>query len=426
MIDVSLAPFLVPAVFLFLLLAGAPIAVVLGFTGLSGLLLFGDPVRIASTAVGRSISQAGLLAIPYYVLAGVLLEKSGIARALLRFFMALIGHFRGGIVVMTGGTSIVFGGISGSGPADVAALSLVFVPPMEERGYSRAFGAALCAAGGSLGLILPPSAGYILYALITQRASIVDLFIGGIVPGLLMATGFVVAGLIAASRSDIRKDPRSTMREIVAAAPGALAGIGAPALILGGIYGGIFTVTEAAGIAVLYAAIVGGAVFRELKWPDLVEIAIRTGVATGVIFFIVAAASIFARLVSISGWAVAFSNWLSGFATTPLAFVLMAALIVFICGFFIDGISMYFILVPLMLPGIDAFGIDPVYFGIVVTMAVAIGLITPPLGLDLYAAAGVIDVSIESMARAAIPLVIGAMIATLLVIFFPVLTQVFL
>jgi C4-dicarboxylate transporter, DctM subunit len=191
LIDPALAPFVVVGVFLALLLIGTPIAVVLGLTGLAGLVVLGDPPRIGATAVGRSVSQLGLLAIPFYVLAGVLLERSGIARALLRFINALIGHVRGSLVVTAGGTSVVFGGISGSGPADVAALSLVFVPPMEERGYKREFGAALCAAGGSLGLIIPPSAGYILYALITQQASIVDLFVAGILPGLIMTLAFM-------------------------------------------------------------------------------------------------------------------------------------------------------------------------------------------------------------------------------------------
>lgn len=405
--------------------SGAPVAASIGITSLLAFVLLGEDLSLVGSLVANSLGGDALIAVPLYILAGILLARSGVAQALLDFLLMLMGNVRGGMVPITGGASVVFGGMSGSGPADTAALSEIFVEPMHRRGYPRSFAASLCAAGGTLGLVIPPSTGYILYSLISERASIADLFIAGIVPGLVLAFFLVVSGLIAGRRFDKGSSAEPSVeggRAFAGVVAKAIVGMGGPVIILGGIYSGTTTVTEAATVAVVYALFVGVVIFRELTLKSIIISLRDAGIASGVVLIIVAASSILSWVVSVTGWAREFSEALSKLAPTATLFVIVSALIFLVCGVILDGISMYFIMVPLMMPAVDSFGIDPIYFGVVVTMSIAIGLITPPMGLDLFAAASVTGVPFGQLARWSVVFVAGSMTALAFVIAFPMLS----
>lgn len=412
----------VPLVLVMLSFAGSPVAINMGVAGFIGIWMLGEPTSLTGTILVESVNQAGLTSIPFYLLMGILLERTGMGAALVRFMLAVVGRFRGSMIVILGGSSVLFGGMSGSGPADAGALSSIFGRPMEERGYDRPFVAAMCAAGGTLGLVLPPSAGYILYAIIAGNTSIPDLFKAGIIPGLLLAVGFVISGLLTgmpAKTPQAAGPPPRRLREALVSLPGAAVGLGAPAVVLGGIYTGTFTVTEAAGIGAAYAIVAGIVLFRAFGWRDWIDTAIATAIASGVVFLIVAGAGVLRWLVTVQGWAVSFSETLTSRVHSPTLFLIAAAVIVLICGTVIDGIAMYFLLVPLFLPGVLEFGIDPVVFGVVFTVAVSIGLITPPLGIDIFAASSILNVPPELIIKRIYGPVLAGVVVLAIVIFVP-------
>ena len=418
----------VVACFVVTVAAGIPIAFTIGIASVAGFLAAGENLAQIGSLMVKAMDHELIIAIPFYVMAGLLLAKSEIITPLLELCMVLLRRVRGGMVGVAGISSIVFGGMTGSGPAEAASLAAILSPPMEKQGYPRAFTASLAAAGGTLGLVLPPSGGYILYALITGDVAISDLFIAGILPGLLLAALYTGAALITGLRYEERTLDASVpaSASILRLLPGALLGLASPVVILGGIYLGITTVTEAAAIAVFYALAVGVFVYRSISLTDIYHVLVQTGIATGVIMLVLGASSIFAWLVSTSGWALSVSDAMSGIAPSPTAYLILIALIFLAAGTILDGISMYFILIPLLAPGAIALGVDPVHLGIVITIAVSIGLITPPLGLDLFAAASVVGVRFEDMVRTVIPLVIASLLGLAIVIAFPGLARVLL
>lgn len=411
--------------FVFAVVVGTPIAFALGIASIAGFFAAGEQISQIASLIIRAMDQELIIAIPFYVLAGLLLARSNILNPLLDLCMVVLRRVRGGMIVVSGFSSVMFGGMTGSGPAEAASLAAILSGPMKKRGYPRHFTASLAAAGGTLGLIIPPSGGYILYALITRDVSISSLFIAGILPGLLLAFLYTATALIVGIRHESRIDPTPVSAgEVLGLLPGALLGLISPVVVLGGIYLGLTTVTEAAAIAVAYVLLVGLFIRRSLNMRDVYEVSVQTGIATGVIMLVLGSAAIFSWLVSISGWARDVSDIALSIAQTPQMYVVLVALIFLIAGVFLDGVSMYFILVPLLAPGAIALGVDPIYLGIVITVSLAIGLITPPLGLDLFAAASTVGVSFESIARAVIPLVLASLIGLGIIILFPAISLV--
>lgn len=415
-------------VFLLAALAGVPVAFSIGIASVVGFVIIGEDLGQVGSLVLSGMDHELLLAIPFYVLAGMLLARSGVINPLLEIFALTLGRFRGGMVAVTGASSVTFGGMTGSGPAEAAALSSIYGPPMEKAGYPRPFIGALCATGGTLGLVIPPSGGYIVYALVAGNVSISDLFIAGIVPGLLLTVCYVTVGVAVGRKYETSRQASTPLawRSLVRLIPGAMLGLAAPVIILGGIYTGLTTVTESAFVAVVFALIVGLLVLRSMTLKDVAEVVAEAGVITGTIIMILAASSILSWVVSVTGWARDASGWLVDVAGGPTIFILLTALLFIVAGLFLDGNSLLFVLLPLVLPAASQLGVDPVHFAVVVVMSISIGLLTPPVGLDLFAAASVLNVSFESISRAVIPLVGAAAGSLILVILFPGLTHVLL
>ncbi|MEQ9815443.1 MAG: TRAP transporter large permease [Azospirillaceae bacterium] len=400
---------------------GTPIAFAIGIASVAGFVAIDEPLSQIGSLIIRAMDQELIIAIPFYVLAGLLLAHSRILNPLMDLCMVLLRRVRGGMIGVDGISSVMFGGMTGSGPAEAASLAAILSGPMEKQGYPRRFTASMAAAGGTLGLIIPPSGGYILYALITRDVSISGLFIAGILPGLLLAFLYTAAAYLSGVRYEKREARAQTPSrgEVLRLLPGAFLGAISPVVVLGGIYFGLTTVTEAAAVAVGYALLVGTVVYRSIGLRDIYRVMVQTGIATGVIMLVLGSAAIFSWLVSVSGWAHDVSDLVVGFAETPTMYVVLVAVIFLVAGTVLDGVSMYFILVPLLAPGAAALGIDPIYLGIVITVALAIGLITPPLGLDLFAAASTVGVSFEEIARAVLPLVLASLIGLAIIIAVP-------
>ena len=413
---------------LFVLLAvfiaiNVPVAIALGASAvLAGAMIEGN-VDFVGAVLFSSLQKIELLAIPFFILAGNVFDRSGIMRRLFSFVDALVGRVRGKVGIVTSGVSVILGGLSGSGPADTAALGSTVGPILRERGYSGGLAGALVSAGGALGLVMPPSIAFILYAVAVPGVSIGEMFIAGLLPGLLLGVLIALCVWMIAVRQGIDAPSVGTsMREVARTGRRAVLGLGAPLVVVGGIYLGVFTPTEAAGVAVFYGLAVGLLVYGEIGFRDLAGIARRTMIDTATVFFIVAGASLFSWVVTLDGQVV---GWVLDFAAAVDAqwqvFVL-AGLVLLLAGLFIDGASIYLVIVPLLIPAVRIQEIDLTWFGVFVAVAVAIGQFTPPVGVNLFVAARVLDTRIQGILRNILPFVLVSLVALLLIYLFPALS----
>ena len=405
--------------FAILILVGAPIAIGLVGASLVAMLQFDISISMMPYNIYSSIAKFLLLAIPFFVLAGNIMEKVGISQKLIDLAKVLVGHRRGGMAIVCVGVSCFFAAISGSGPATVAALGLIVIPAMIKSGYNEGTSAALMATAGSIGLIIPPSISYILYSSITG-VSTGKLFIAGFIPGILMGTALVIATMIVSSKQKLTVMPRASNRDMWIAFKDAFWGLMMPVIILGGIYGGIFTATEAAAVSAVYGLIVGVFVYRTLTFKSFYEILAKSARQTGAILLTVAMASLFSYVVTVGGIADrAITSLTNISAGNPVIFLLIANVVLLIAGCFVDGNSGFYIFTPLLYPVARSLGYDPIAFGIVMTMNLAIGLVTPPVGLNLYVASGVSGVSLSDTIRHVWPFVIASTLVLLIVTYFP-------
>lgn len=405
-----------------LLLINVPIAVSLGIAAVATIWIFGlAPLNLVPSLAYATVSKFTLLAVPFFITAGFLMEKSGIAYRLVHFAELLVGKLSGGLAYVTVVVSIFFAGISGSGTADTAALSAILQPSMERAGYRKEFSAALMAAGGGIGIIIPPSITYVLYGAISG-ASIGKLFIAGIVPGIMIGLALAVVSFFEARRSEIVTVSRGSLREVMVATRRASWGLAAPFIILGGIYSGLFTPTEAAGIVVVYAVIVGTLIYRELKPSALVNVFSEAALVTGMALTIVIGASLFSWVVTRLGLSARVAELVTSITTNPLLVVTLLLLILLIVGMVLDAVSITFVFIPIFLPLLQTAGIDLVWFGVLFTVVMAIGQITPPMGVNLFIAAGIANARFAGVARAAVPMVGGQFVVLILLVLIPALT----
>lgn len=433
------------AIFLILVFIGFPIAISLALSSIIMLIaLYGfSGIEIIADIMYTSVAKFTLLAIPFFILTGVIMEHSGISDKLINLADKLVGHLKGGIVLITALVGIFFAAISGSGPATVAAIGGILIPALMKNGYSRETSGSLVASTGAIGIIIPPSIAFIVFAVVAGEqlpVSIGRLFIAGIIPGILFGTALVLATFYVRWRNDQRmvkehvqngeietevkheRKQRASIKEILKAFIDAIWGILVPVIILGGIYGGYFTPTEAAVVSVFYGLFVGVFIYRTINFKKLYNIMIDAGLQTAVVMFIVSSASVFAHIITSERYAEAASNMLLGISENPVIVLLLINFILLIAGAFIDAISAFYIFVPILAPVIIYFDIDPLVFGVFMTVNLAIGLFTPPVGLNLYVASGISGASLASMSRAIIPFVIASIIVLLLITYVPVLT----
>ncbi len=410
--------------FVFLIL-GIPIGICLGLSSICAILYSGTSLTIVATNMYSGISKFLLLAIPFFVLSGNIMAKAGISKRLIRFVDTCVGHKKGGIAIVCVIVACFFGAISGSGPATVAALGMVLIPAMIERGgFSAPFSTALMATSSSIAIVIPPSIAFVVYASITG-VSIADMFTAGIVPGILMGVALVIVVLLEAKKHNIQPtQKKATAKERWDAFKDAFWGFLMPVIILGGIYGSIFTPTEAAAVSVVYGLFVGIFIYKEIKLEDLWDLMVDSAKTTGGIMLIVASASLFSFVCTKFGIAQAASDLLGSVAHNQFVFLLIVNIIFLIAGCFIDANSAMYIFIPIMLPVCKALGYDLVAFGIVATVNLAIGQVTPPVGVNLFVAISVklkkgMEVTIQQISKAVMPMIAASVAVLLLITYVP-------
>ena len=412
--------------FFVFLIMGVPIAICLGLSSVCAILYSGTSLTIVATNMYAGISKFLLLAIPFFVLSGNIMAKAGISKRLVKFVDTCVGHRRGGIAIVCVIVACFFGAISGSGPATVAALGAVLVPAMVERGgFSAPFSTALMATSSSIAIVIPPSIAFVVYASITG-VSIADMFMAGIVPGILMGVALVIVVMVEARRKGIQPaQKKATARERWDAFKDAFWGFLMPIIILGGIYGGVFTPTEAAAVSVVYGLFVGMVIYREVKLKDLFDLCVDSAKTTGGIMLIVACASLFSYVSTKFGIADAASQLLGSIAHNQFTFLLIVNIIFLIAGCFIDANSAMYIFIPVMLPVCKALGYDVVAFGVMATVNLAIGQVTPPVGVNLFVAIGIkikkgMEVTLQEISKAVMPMLAACIAVLLVVTYIPV------
>ncbi len=401
--------------FVILLILNVPIAIGLGVSSIAALLVSDLGFSMIPSNVYAATSKFALLAVPYFILAGNIMEKTGISAKLIRFAQSLVGHKRCGLALVCIIVSCFFAAISGSGPATVAALGLVIIPAMVEHGYRRNFSCSLMATSGAIGIIIPPSIVFVIFGCISG-VSIGKLFIGGIIPGLVVGISLAIASLIATRKDALIKLPKATGKQRWDAFKDAFWGLLMPVIILGGIYGGIFTPTESAAVSAIYGLIVGLFIYRSIRIRDLYRILVDSLSQTAVVMFIMATACLFSWVMTVEGIATQAGEILTALSGgSQIKFLLILNILLLLAGCVLDGSSALYIFAPIFVPVGLQLGIDPVHLGVVATVNLAIGLVTPPVGVNLYVACGIGGISIKEMVKGMAPFLIASFVALLLI-----------
>ncbi|MBU2960357.1 TRAP transporter large permease [Citreicella sp. C3M06] len=417
-----------------LLLIRVPVAFSLGISAMYAMWQMGFGLDMVGDLISSGITKFSLLAIPFFILAGMLMGTAGLADRMVRFFRILIGSLPGGMGVVGVVVSLFWGAVSGSGPASVAAIGPMIMRGMVEDGYSRAYAAALVCTGAALSIVIPPSIGLVVYGVIAE-VSIGKLFIAAILPGLVMGV-MMLATLPFARRGAPEAQGRLAARNArelaLSDAPwiaqlwqsfrDAFWGLLTPVVILGGIYVGIFTPTEAAVVAAVYAIVLGFA-YRTLTLSSLMIAVQDAARASAVVMMVVTFASLFGWVVTVDDVVGKYSEALLSFSHAPFLVLMVMALVLLVAGMFMDAITIMFICLPIFLPVVHEMGWDPVWFGIFLSITLAIGLFTPPVGINLFVAANITGLTLERIAGAALPFLLTAIIGIAVVGAWPGLTQ---
>jgi C4-dicarboxylate transporter DctM subunit len=405
---------------LVLMLLGIPIVFCIGLAAIAATFAIGQgaPLLIVPSSMFNGIDSFPLMAIPFFILAGELMNRGGIAERLVAFANSLVGHIRGGLGHATVVSNTLLAMDTGSALAQVAAIGRIMIPAMERYGYPREFATALTCSASLLGPIIPPSITMVLYA-VAAGASVGGLFLAGIVPGILMAAGLM--GYVYFRAIVLRERPaqRFSVIEVLRTAKYATLALLMPVIILGGIFGGIMTPTESAAVAALYAALVGALVFRRLSWRDLYECFFTTGVITSFIMLIVGAARIFSDLLASEAVPQAIVAALIQFTSDPVWLLLLINLLLLVVGCLMDTTAAIIILTPVLLPAAVQAGVDPKLFGIIMCINLVIGMATPPVGVALYLASEVGKVRIERLIAAIWPLLLVQVAILLFISYVP-------
>jgi len=404
------------SLFLFMLLR-VPIAVALGLSSVVGLLLSDISLEIAAQRMLSTNNSFPLLAIPFFILAGEIMSTGGMSRRLVNFAGSLVGHLTGGLGAVAILGSSFFAALSGSNAATVAAIGGVMNAPMEEKGYRPQYTAATIAAAGVTGMIIPPSILLILYGVVTG-VSIADLFLAGMLPGILICLSMLSLNWFLARREGIERTEFQGASEIWASFKTAFWPLLMPVIILSGIYGGVFTPTEAAIVAVLYGLMVG-LMYRELTLADLYQAFRRAVISSAVVMFIMNCAGVFAWLITINQIPQSISSYLAEAAGSPLVYLLLVNVFLLLVGCIMNAAAAIVIFTSILYPAAMSFGVDPVLFGIIMAVNLSIGTVTPPLGVDLFIASAVTKVAIERIVVAIWPYILVLLADLLLITYVP-------
>ncbi|HEO8419659.1 TRAP transporter large permease [Niallia sp. FSL W8-0635] len=404
-------------------LLGVPVAISLGLSSCLALLVSGDiPLLVLDQRAFVALDSFPLMAIPLFILAGVIMEHGGISERLINLANAISGHFYGGLGIVTVVTTMFFAAISGSSVAATAALGSILIPAMIKRGYHPNFAGSTQAVSGTLGIIIPPSIPLILYG-VAAGASIGDLFIAGMVPGIVIGIGLIIVVVILAKKRNYLKEPRKSGNEVWQAFIKALPALIMPFIILGGIYSGIFTATESAGVAVVYALIVSIVFYRSINLKNIGKVLTQATSTTASIMFILATAGLFSWVLTIQNVPQQVAEMITSMSDNPTVFLIFVVLLLLLIGMFMETNASIIILAPILAPVASELGIDPVHFGIVMIVTLAIGMVTPPLGLNLFVAGKIANLRLDQLTRGMIPFYAAILIALLLITFIPFISM---
>lgn len=413
------APLVLALTFIVCLLMGVPIAFTIGVATMAALWVGGIPFTFLSQNLFSAVDSFTIMAVPFFILAGALMETGGLSRRLIDVANALVGRYIGGLGMVTILACAFFAAISGSSPATVAAIGCMMIPAMIKKGYSKTFSASVAASGGGLGILIPPSIPMIIYGVVGS-VSIGQMFLAGIIPGIiisviLLSTAYFIArknGYKGSNEPFIFKDFLKVLREAIWA-------LLAPVIILGGIYGGIFTPTESAVVAVAYGLIVGLFVYKELKWKDIPGVFVRSAMVTGSVIIIVGMAAAFSKLITMYQIPTMLAQALLSISENKLVVLALINIAILFAGMFMETLSLIIIFTPLFLPIVMDLGVNPIHFGIILVIGAEIGLMTPPVGVNLFVASGISGVSLEKMSRGILPFILTMIIGLFIMTYIP-------
>ncbi len=408
---------------LFVLMAmGIPVAISLGLSSLLTIFFFSqDSLASMSIKLFETSEHYTLLAIPFFVLAGNLMSTGGVARRMVHFAIAAVGHLRGGLAIASILACMLFAAVSGSSPATVVAIGSIVIAGMVKNGYTKEFAAGVICNAGTLGILIPPSIVMVVYAAVTE-VSVGRLFMAGVVPGIMLGFMLMAAVWWRAGRLKIVPPPKAPLHEVLSALRDSLWGLMLLVIIMGGIYGGVFTPTEAAAVSAVYALVVAVFIYKDLTLKHLPEVFLESGKTTVMLMFIVGNALLFAHVLTTERIPQTIAEQIVGMGMTPWMFLLVVNIILLVAGNFMEPTGIILILAPIFFPIATQLGIDPIHLGIIMVVNMEIGMVTPPVGLNLFVTSGVTGMNLVQVTKAALPWLMVLLVFLVLVTYIPQIT----
>ncbi|MBK6806349.1 MAG: TRAP transporter large permease subunit [Betaproteobacteria bacterium] len=415
----TVALFVLLFVFMFL---GMPVAIALGLSSLLTILFFAqDSLASLSLKLFETSEHYTLLSIPFFILGGAFMTTGGVAKRMIRFANACIGHLRGGLAMASVMACMLFAAVSGSSPATVVAVGSIVIAGMVRAGYSQSFAAGVICNAGTLGILIPPSIVMVVYGAATET-SVGKLFMAGVIPGILLGLLLMVAIYVRARMIDLPKQPRATLGEVLTSGRDSLWGLLLIVIILGGIYGGVFTPTEAAAVAAVYAFVIAVFVYRDIGMRKVPHVLIDAGKVTVMLMFIVANALLFAHVLTTERIPQQIAETIIGWGMTGWQFLIVVNILLLVAGMFMEPTGIILIMAPILFPIAMRLGIDPVHLGIIMVVNLEIGMVTPPIGLNLFVTAGITRMSIGQVVHAALPWTLVLLAFLVVITYVPAIT----
>ncbi|MCB2005398.1 MAG: TRAP transporter large permease subunit [Rhodoferax sp.] len=407
--------------FLFMAI-GIPVAISLGLASLLTIAFFSqDSIASMSIKLFETSEHYTLMAIPFFVLAGNLMSTGGVAKRMVRFAIAAVGHLRGGLAIASILACMLFAAVSGSSPATVVAIGSIVIAGMVKNGYTKEFAAGVICNAGTLGILIPPSIVMVVYAAVTE-VSVGRMFMAGVVPGIMLGLMLMVAVWWRAGKLQITPPAKATAGEVFRAFRESMWGLALLVIIMGGIYGGVFTPTEAAAVSAVYALVVAVWVYRDLRIRDLPEVFLESAKTTVMIMFIVANALLFAHVLTTERIPQAIAEQILAVGMSPWMFLLVVNIILLIAGNFMEPTGIILILAPILFPIATQLGIDPIHLGVIMVVNMEIGMVTPPVGLNLFVTSGVTGMNLVQVTKAALPWLMVLLVFLVLVTYIPAIS----
>jgi C4-dicarboxylate transporter DctM subunit len=401
------------------MLIGMPVAVALGLSSLVTILVFGhDSLASLSLKLYETSEHFTLLAIPYFILSGVFMTTGGVAKRMIRFAIACVGHVRGGLAIASVLACMLFAAVSGSSPATVVAVGSIVIAGMVKAGYPLPFAAGVVCNAGTLGILIPPSIVMVVYGAATET-SVGKLFMAGVIPGIVLGLMLMAAIYVLARIKNLPRQPRASLKEVLVSGRDSVWGLMLIVIILGGIYGGIFTPTEAAAVAAVYAFLIAVFVYRDIGFAKVPAVLVEASKVTVMLMFIIANALLFAHVLTTERIPQAIAEQIVAWGMPGWAFLIVVNLLLLVAGAFMEPTGIILILAPILFPIATQLGIDPVHLGIIMVVNLEIGMVTPPVGLNLFVTAGITRMSIGQVVQAAMPWLSVLLVFLVLITYVP-------